>query len=236
MKLRMIPKPSAFVLMSDGTEFHMVITEAILSIWTLRVSPALELAHLTMVKQVNFRFPLRYTTMKYWAIEANSTTAFIDNMYLGPLPERITIIMVDNNAMNGNIRANPYNFKHNRLTYLCLTVNGQSKPRKPFSPNFVTHQYIRSYESLFAGTGTLNGNSSIDISRREYEGGYTIWIINLAPDQSDGDCLFPEKHGSVRCEIKLARGIANTVNVLCLAEFNTLLEIDQYKNVIPPRI
>jgi len=232
----MIPKSAAFVLMSRGAAFQLENTEAMLSIWTLTVSPSLELAHTSMVREINFRFPLRYTTMKYFSIAANTTSILWSNMYLGPLPERVTIAMVDNDAMTGTFIKNPYNFKHNGLTYLCLTCNGQMKPRKPFSPDFGTHQYIRSYESLFAGTGTLNSNSSIDIARSDYPGGYSIWIIDLSPDQCDGDCLSPPKTGSIRLEVKLAAAINQTINIIALAEFDTLLEIDQFRNAIPPMI
>jgi len=236
MKLRLLPKSDEFILMSDGTAFKLIIMDARLSIHTLIVSPALELAHAKMVLSVNFRFPIRLTTTKYLSIQPNQTSILLNNVYLGPLPDRLCIAMVDDRAMTGDFTLNPYNFHHFGLTYLCLTVNGQMKPSEAYTPNFPEHQYLRSYESLFEGTGTLNSNTSIDISRGDYSRGYTIWVIDLSPDNSEGECTSPKKTGSIHLEKKLGAVTARTINVIFLAEFDSLFEIDQYRNLIGPAL
>jgi len=110
------------------------------------------------------------------------------------------------------------------------------KPNEAYTPNFPAQQYLRSYESLFEGTGTLNSNTSIDISRGDYSRGYTIWVVDLSPDNSQGVCTSPKKTGSIHLEIKFGAVNNHTINVIFLAEFDSLFEIDQYSNLIGPAL
>ena len=54
-----------------------------------------------------------------------------DNLFLGQLPKRIVLGIVDNRAFNRDISLNPYNFQHCNLNYLAVHLDGQQVPWGP---------------------------------------------------------------------------------------------------------
>ena len=66
-----------------------------------------------------------------------------DNMFLGQLPERLIIGYVDSNALNGTITKNPFDFKHYKINFVALNVDG------PLQLDFENAGYIRSYMRLY---------------------------------------------------------------------------------------
>jgi hypothetical protein len=172
--------------------------------------------------------------MKHISIPAQTTAVMHDNVFTGLIPERIVLAFVPDASMTGTYLTNPYDFAPNGVNHLALYVNGECVPHRPFEPNFTTKQYIRDYMSLFEGTGTLFSDKTVTISRDEFATGYALWVFDLTADKACGACISPPQTGSVRLEIKFAAGNAATINVICYAEFESMIEIDKYRNVIAP--
>ena len=136
--------------------------------------------------------------------------------------------------MTGSYTTNPYDFAPNGVNHIAMYVNGELVPTRPYQPDFTNKQYIRDYLSLFEGTLTLFIDKTVQISRDEFGTGYALWVFDLTPDKACGGCTSPPHTGSVRLEIKFNAGNAATINVICYAEFESLIEIDKYRNVIAP--
>ena len=105
-----------------------------------------------------------------------------ENLFSGQLPTRIVIGCVDNNSFNGAFHKNPFNFKHFNLTQLKIYLDGQQQSLKPIEPNFAANKYIMAYSTLFSGTGKLQKDEGIDITRMDYSNGYTLYAFDLTPD------------------------------------------------------
>ena len=241
LKLRFIPNPNALILMNktpaaDATQanFRLMITDARLIIRTEEASDSLVVAHEQMLQKMNMRFPMRRVTMKHMSIPANTTSVLHDNIYTGLIPERIVLALVPDAAMSGSYTTNPYDFAPNGVNYIALYVNGELVPTRPYQPDFTNKHYIRDYLSLFEGTGTLFTDKTVPISRDEFATGYALWVFDLTPDKACGGSISPPQNGSVRLEIKFSTGNTATVNVICYAEFESLIEIDKNRNVIAP--
>jgi len=241
LKLRLIPNADSFILKSkapganeDQENYRMQITDARFFVRTVEVSHALALAHEQMLQKMNARYPLRRVTTKHISIPANTTSVMHDNVFLGTVPRRVLITMVSDAAMSGGYQLNPYNFAHNGVKYLALYVNGEMVPHRPYEPEFTAKRYLRDYMSLFEGTGTLFTDKSLPITRDEFANGYAIWLFDLTPDKASSPCISPPRTGSVRLELKFAAGNTATINVLVYAEFDAMIEIDKFRNVIAP--
>jgi hypothetical protein len=48
---------------------------------------------------------------------------------------------------------NPFDFKHYKINFVALNVDGRQIPIKPLQPDFENAGYIRSYMGLYASTG-----------------------------------------------------------------------------------
>ena len=91
---------------------------------------------------------------------------------------------------------------------------------------------IMGYSSLFTATGKSYHDTGNQISREEYSKGYTMYGFDLTPDLSDVGHLQLVKTGSLRLEVQFDQALAQTINVIVYAEFQSLIQIDSQRNVI----
>ena len=100
------------------------------------------------------------------------------------------------------IEKNPFNFKHFNLHEIGLYLDGQQQHGvRPIEPNFATGQYIRAFNTLFAGTGKLGADEGVFIDRNDYGNGYALYAFDLTADHFS---LLRE--GSVRLALKFRDG------------------------------
>jgi hypothetical protein len=57
---------------------------------------------------------------------------------------------VDSDTLNGTITKIPFDFKHYKINFVALNVDGRQIPAKPLQPDFENAGYIRSYMVLYA--------------------------------------------------------------------------------------
>jgi len=149
------------------------------------------------------------------------------------LPTRLVIELVDNRAFNGNRELNPFNFQHFNLHEIGLYLDGQQQHAvRPIEPNFVDGQYIRAYNTIFAGTGKLGSDEGLFISRKDYGNGYTLYAFDLTADLGEDDHFSLVRQGSVRLALKFAQALPATVTFIAYAEFENVIEIDRNRNIV----
>ena len=116
-----------------------------------------------------------------------------------------------------------------------MYVDGEQIPRKPLFLNFDEaggQNVIAGYQSLFSGTGKLSQDAGNQISRSDYGSGYTAFCFDLSPDHCSGDHFELIKQGNLRAELHFKEPLANTVNLIVYAEFQSVIEIDGNRNVL----
>ena len=75
---------------------------------------------------------------------------------------------------------------------------------RPIQPNYELDQYIRGYNSLFAGTGKLCKDEGLYIDRGDYANGYALYAFDLTADLGEDDHFSLLRQGSVRLALKFA--------------------------------
>jgi hypothetical protein len=236
LKIKLIPSKDAFILKcpaaGNAVNYKMVITAAKLYVHVLQVSKDLLLAHTTMLQKVPMRFPTKRVSLKTFTIPNGSPSFTQDNLYLGAPSTKIILGLVNEAAVNGNSLLNPFNFKNYGLNYLTLFLNGMAIPYESWSPNFATGDYVREYANLFSSNGTLLTKDTENITYDEFGKAYCLFAFDLNWDNDCGACLSPIKTGSIRIEIKFSAVLPNSVNLLCYASYDSMIEIDKFRNVI----
>ena len=155
----------------------------------------------------------------------------VDDAFLGEIPKRIAICMIDNGSSNGNYKKNPFNFQHYNLTQIGISVNGEEIPFKPLKLNFDDKLFVTGYNTLLSGTGKLHGNDGSIIKREDYSEGYTIIVADLTQFEI-GDNFDLKAEGTLSIDVVFKTPLAATINVLVYAEYDSVIEIDSNCKVI----
>ena len=233
-KVRMVRSKDAFALMAPAAApgCRIVIRSIGLYVRKVKLNPEVQMAHITAWELGTAKFPMVRVDCKSFSITAGTLSHTHENLYMGVIPKRIILMMVDNAGYNGDYTRNPFDARHNNINFLTLVVDGRQVPSKPLQPDFPRNRCIRSYMNLFEATGKSGEDEGNDISRADFAAGYTVFAFDLTPDCCDGAHFNLVRQGTVGAEMNFETPLPRPMNVVVYAEFETVMEIDRSRNVL----
>ena len=166
--------------------------------------------------------------MKTILVHNATSTYQHDCVSTGPVLEHIVIALVGDNRLTGAYTLNHFRFSNFGLSYLAMNMNGKQIPRLAYEPYFRTNDYIREYLALFEGLAMDIGNQAINLRPEQWGSDYPHFIFRLAPW---GHPSLP-KSGNLRIELKYRTALPATINLICFAEYASLLEIERAHSVV----
>ena len=236
VKIKLIPNKPEFVLNSyakTATKFKISFEKVILYVDRLEMNPSVINGHAVGLKTQNARYYLNHTDLFSYTIPAGQLSYTKDNLFTDLSPKMVMIAMLDNDAFNGDIKKNPFHFQHYNLTNFALTRDGRSIPGVPLKPNFKTNCYLRSYLQTMKAFDYWNTDDTNGLKPAEWAAGYTIYAFDLTPDkEASSGCLHAHVGNNFRLELKFAKALPNTINVLVYAVTDSQIEITQLRDVI----
>ena len=236
MNLRLTRNSPSFYMFSKTAALRnctVQIEEAVLYLRMVKVSPDTILEHERMLGSQNALYPVQRTEMITHTIAAGSTSSIKEGLFRGQMPKLIILGLVDNDAFNGTLATNPFEFKSNNLKNVALYRNGECVPYRPFTPDFTNKLCVREYMSIYQSMELFNRNDSIGITFEDYvKGGYTLFAFNLAPDLTISGYAQPYQVGNLRLELSFNEALTKSINVVAMAVFDARVEITRQRQVI----
>lgn len=235
IKIKMVKNDDGLVLMGPANStFKLKMVNASFFVRRVKINPGLQLKHIEMLdKQLKPAiYPIRRVAMKTFNIAQGSLSSNEENLFSGVLPKRIVVGLVSSANFEGAYDKNPFNFAHHNLKYTALSVDGKLVPMKPLSSDFPNNNTLRNYFTLFDATGKAFKDEGTDITRTEYEQGYSLVAFDLTPDLQENGCFHLIKKGTIRLELKFSQALAGPVNVIVYGEFDSVIKIDKNRSVI----
>ena len=120
------------------------MTEAILYVREVKVASSVTLGHAAALKETSTKNPIQRVDCKVLSIPGGFSSFTPDNLFLGHIPKRLVLVLVDTAASNGSYASNPYNFKHQSLTQVGVYVDGEQTKSTTWDPVMGLFSYISS--------------------------------------------------------------------------------------------
>ncbi|XP_046570504.1 uncharacterized protein F54H12.2-like [Haliotis rubra] len=212
-----------FCLLSNVTEheFKVQLLDAYLQVCKVKVNPALILAHNTLFEKSNALYPYTKSEVKVISIPTTQQTHAIDNVG-NPVANRYVVGLVESSSLNGSYTGNPYNFKSSMLKKITLYIDGVSVPGQPD---------VASYVNMLDGMGLWKEDKGNAITRSEFLLGNALFVFDIDGMCAESEYLNLVKSGSVRLELEFKSALTSTLSCIVLTQRNSLIEIDQARNV-----
>jgi len=223
VRIKLIRSKNAFCVMGLG---KAVITHAYLFVRKVKLMPSIFLTHAKTVERGTAKYPTKRVMCKSFTIPQNYLDVSYEKLFSGQLPTRMVIGLVSNRAFNGHTESNPFNFQPFNISEIALYLDGQQQHAiRPIQPDYAHGKYIRSYDTLFTGTGKLSKDEGLFITREDYGNGYALYAFDLSADLGEDDHFNLVRQGNVRLALKFAVALNATVSVIAYAEFENIIEV-----------
>jgi hypothetical protein len=171
-------------------------------------------------------YPVTRTVMNTAVIQAGTMQYINSSLSTGMLPQLICLGIVSSRAYHGKLDKSPFNFKHNNISRLVLTINGQPALYNALDCNFENKEYLLAYNTLFGRMTSKCGNG---INMEDYVRGNTLYVLDLGRAVSKP--LLGETEGTIGLEIRFSNPLEEHQNLIMMTQSQSLIEIDRFGSV-----
>ena len=215
---------------SRGT-YNISFEMAKISVKKVTVIPSILSAHLKLLNSGSLAcYPMRRVEVKSFALPTGTVQNVNETLLTGHLPDRIILGFVRSEDLHGTLTTQPFNFTHHNLNHISVTVNGDSNYHKAISVDAAAGFTVEPYYNMFTEMSLDPCAEGPAISSSAFRQGKMFFVFNLN-DISGGDEFGVQRHGTIKIETKFSQPLADSVNVICHADYQSTLYIDSTKNV-----
>ncbi|CAF1979286.1 unnamed protein product [Rotaria magnacalcarata] len=241
VKIRIIPNDAKYYLMcSDSGEIaklpYCELLECYIVAKKCVLTPATFLAIENKLQSDTAKYLMQSVVQRQHILPANITSYSINSLQIGTLPDKILLLMQNNQYAGGNYEQDCYKFENFDLSTIALHINGVVS-NKPYVCSFnkdgkAFPLVARAFHDLhkILDDSDQDGNS---ISMVKYNKDSTIFAFDLSTSYSDcSTILNPIETGDVSIKLTFATALPAAVTCNILLAFSSVLEIDGARQII----
>ena len=175
-------------------------------------------------------YPTVRSELRSLSFEGNSTKFIEDNVFLGRVPDRLIVGLLDTRAFNGTLNYYPFAFQKFGVTSIKQIVRGEEYPYETLELN--RNDELKDWHGYFRflqATGPLvkHGDCMVKPSDWGHASNCTLFAWNNVPSgNADSKAMNPKQAGNVRLEINFGANPGQHLTILVWAEFENIMTID----------
>ena len=223
-----------FALMSEAGTFQLKIVDAVLMVQKVAAVPAIIESYNTMMEEDHsLKYFLRTPSINYYTIEQGASQFMRDDLFMGRIPYKVVIAMVETDAYHGKRDKNPFNFQDFGLSEICLYKDGIPFPRPMLRIDFSENKSAEAYHNFMLSLGGAYSDRVPTVTKNEFMNGFTLFSFDMSPDQMGsihpGSLL--NMSSNIRLEMKFRRPLNKNITLLVYSEMEHLMEIHRDRKV-----
>ena len=135
------------------------------------------------------------------------------------LPERVYVMMVEQDSFNGNVKKNPFNFQLFNFKEASLVVNDVAEPTNSYK---IGQGPIKDlYFDFLENTGSSPFEmDSVMITKKEYNYGYFILAWDRSPTKDNGLYAHKPEGGTMGIRMVVKKPLENNIMVIVYASYS----------------
>lgn len=233
LKVALELEKNEFFLMDVGSTkvAKIKIQEAQLFVRYCTISPTVLLEHHKLLNTRNINYDFKRNLMKHFIIPKGVSGQNFENLFTGPLPSKILLGFVENEAFNGSLAKNPFNFQHFYISQIQYNVNGNFVPSTPLTLNPNSGLVAKAYHDLYQGLNIHLKNVSLQLTEYSFRSGFLLFCTDFTPTKRD-NVLNLTDHGIMKLDVKFDKPLESSLVMIVYSEFNDSFEITANKNII----
>ena len=235
MRIKFIPSKPEFVLNAFGTttDFKIKFESAVLEVRRITLNPSVINGHASGLQKQNALYPLNHSDHITFTIPKGQQSYVQDRLFPTQTPKMLMVAMVENDAYNGNIKKNPFHFRHFDLNKIALYRDSDSIPGRPFTPNFDEKHYARSYVNTMQTFHYFNTDDTNGLTYEEFANGYTIYAYDLtSTNDISASCRDVKNASNIRLELSFAKALPDTINVIVFFVVDGDINLTKVRDVL----
>lgn len=234
MLFTFVLNPSKYVLQraADDTEnYQFIVKDFTVKFLECTLSDA-ELMYIeSQLARSPALYPITRVDVRSFNVPKGSTNFSEDNCFVGQIPQRILIAMVQDKAYTGSYDTTPHNYAKTGVDHIQLIVGGRAIPALPLQPSGYVSNAHDEYLSVMAGLGNLFEDTDIGLTPDDWWAlGNNIYVFSMQPHLPP-DCVAPVQTGNVRIQLRFRSALAEAQCLIMYAEYNNMMFIDKNRNV-----
>lgn len=226
--------PPEFYINGEEGNFKLEIKEARLMVQKVDVVRALKDSYVKLLDEGHpIPYFLKTPGVNHMTIDEGSSQFVRDNLFMGRMPRRVVIGMVETESYHGKRTKNPFNFQHFGLSEICLYKDGVPYPRPMIKLDVDGKKCADAYHRFMSSLNAAYTNHVPNITMKDYMEGYTLFSYDLSPDQMGsthpGSML--NMSSNIRLEMKFKAPTAKNITLLVYYEMENMMEIHKDRQV-----
>ncbi|XP_074648537.1 uncharacterized protein F54H12.2-like [Tubulanus polymorphus] len=183
LQIKLTRSKESFALVSpaENPDFRIKIESAQLYIRKLELDSSVLVAHAKAMEKNTAKYYFSRTELLSLNIPRGHRTIIKDSVFVGKIPKAIVLALVDDDALSGNYKKNPFDFKDYSLNYIGVTIDNVHAQNSPLLIDS-RGDGCEVYHGLYLARGLLYKNEGIGIKREDFKNGYFICGFNISPE------------------------------------------------------
>jgi hypothetical protein len=183
--------------------------------------------------KMNATYPHTRVWTKFTTLQTGLSDFELPNISVGQMPTRVFVVFVESAAFTGDVKLDPFEFKHFKLKYFSLNASGKTIPSIALETDFEKGQVRRAYFHLLdAVQGNCQHIETLGISLADYVKDTCVLGFNIAKSLAGpNESVTSRERGYLNCKIRFAEALPKNINAVFFLEFENMIEIDAARNV-----